>query len=90
LLSIDTARTDLRQGNYCAECERDDNDYAISWVRRYDKGRVFFANFGNGGEVFSDSRILEHFLAGIQFVLGDLEVDTTPSAKTGARTAASK
>jgi hypothetical protein len=85
LLSIDVARTDLRQGNYCAECEREDQDYAISWVRSYGSGRVFFANFGNGGEVFSDPRILEHFLAGIQFVLGDLDVDTTPSAgKTAA------
>jgi hypothetical protein len=51
---------------------------------------VFFANFGNGGEVFSDSRILEHFLAGIQFVLGDLEVDTTPSAQIAGKTAAAK
>jgi hypothetical protein len=31
--------------------------------------------------MFMTTPIAQHVLAGIQFVLGDLEADTTPSAK---------
>jgi hypothetical protein len=29
--------------------------------------------------------LAEHFLAGIQFILGDLEADTTPSSRLSSR-----
>jgi hypothetical protein len=29
--------------------------------------------------------LLEHFLAGIQYALGDLKADSTPSARLGAQ-----
>jgi sugar phosphate isomerase/epimerase/type 1 glutamine amidotransferase len=87
LLSFDTARMDMKQGRICSNCARADNDYPISWIRSYGKGRVFFSSFGNAPAVFWSAPILEHFLAGFQFVLGDLEADTTPSAKLAAHKA---
>jgi len=59
---------------------RADNDYAISWIRRYGGGRVFYTAFGHNENVYRDEAILRHLLAGIQFTLGDLEADATPSA----------
>jgi hypothetical protein len=34
--------------------------------------------------MYQDRTLLEHYLAGIQFALGDLEADTTPSAVVDA------
>jgi type 1 glutamine amidotransferase/HEAT repeat protein len=75
ILSIDTAKTNMNvQGLH-----RKDNDYAISWVKRYGQGRVFFSAIGHEHELFWNPVVLRHFLDGIQFALGDLEADTTPS-----------
>lgn len=79
LLSIDVERTDLNQGRARGECVRPDGDYPISWIRRHGQGRVFYCSLGHNPYVFWDARILRHFLAGIQFALGDLEADAAPS-----------
>jgi len=42
---------------------------------------VFYCSFGHDGRIFRDPRILQFYLDGIQYVLGDLEADATPSAK---------
>ncbi|MGE5568482.1 MAG: ThuA domain-containing protein [Rhodospirillales bacterium] len=83
LLSFDVARTDMNQGRECNACVRADNDYAISWIRSYGKGRVFYCSLGHNPDAFWTPVVLQHFLAGFQFALGDLEADTTPSAKLG-------
>ena len=80
LLRIDVARTDMNQGRPRGQCVREDNDYPISWIRRYGKGRVFYCSLGHNPYVFWDAKMLGHFLAGIQFALGDLAADGTPSA----------
>ena len=74
LLSLDVARTDMNQGRCFGKCTRDDNDYAISWIRNYGKGRVFYCSLGHNPYVFWDAKVLQHFLAGIQYALGDLKV----------------
>ena len=56
----------------------DDVDVPVSWVRELEKGRVFYSSFGHNHEIFWNQEILQHFLSGIQFALGDLAVDTTP------------
>ena len=55
-----------------------DIDIAISWVRDFGKGRVFYCSFGHNNEIYWNPAILKHYLDGIQFALGDLDVDTTP------------
>jgi type 1 glutamine amidotransferase len=74
LISLDTARLDLeREG-----VQRADRDFAVSWVREEGAGRVFYSSLGHRSEIFTDPVILRHWLAGIQFALGDLEADATP------------
>jgi type 1 glutamine amidotransferase len=58
--------------------KRADGDYAQSWVKKYGKGRVFYSALGHDHDVFWNEAVLQHWLDGIQFALGDLEVDTTP------------
>jgi type 1 glutamine amidotransferase len=64
----------------CAGCSRPDGDYAVSWIRNYGQGRVFYSVLGHTASDFWEPWILRHFLAGIQFALGDLAADATPSA----------
>jgi type 1 glutamine amidotransferase len=85
LLSIDVAKTDMNQGRACAQpCVRADNDYAVSWIQSYGKGRTFFFTLGHNPTLFTTPALAQFVLAGIQFILGDLEADTTPSARLAA------
>ncbi|MFQ5808613.1 MAG: ThuA domain-containing protein [Armatimonadota bacterium] len=61
--------------------KRADKDYAISWVREYGKGRVFYCSLGHVSPTYWNPLVLRHYLAGIQFALGDLKADATPSGK---------
>ena len=58
--------------------KRKDGDYVISWVRPYGKGRVFYCSLGHEPSSYYNPHVLRHYLAGIQFALGDLEADATP------------
>jgi type 1 glutamine amidotransferase len=78
LLSIDPIATDMMQGRCFGQCLRDDNDYPVAWIRQYGKGRVFYTSVGHSPPVFWDPRMLDMFLAGVQYALGDLQADATP------------
>jgi uncharacterized protein len=55
--------------------------YPVSWVSTHEKGRTFYCSLGHRQEIFWNPAILKHYLAGIQYVLGDLEADATPTAQ---------
>ena len=80
LIGIDTDKTDL-SGHPRKSTYRKDNDYAMAWVRAYGRGRIFYTTFGHNKYVFWDPKMLEFYLAGAQFVLGDLPAPTIPSGK---------
>jgi type 1 glutamine amidotransferase len=75
LISIDAQKTDLSRWKI-----RPDNDYALSWIKTYGKGRVFDCAMGHTPSLFATPPLAELVLGGIQFVLGDLAADATPSA----------
>ncbi len=81
LLSIDTSRTDMAESRRILPERRMDGDIAISWIREYGKGRVFYTSLGHNPHINWDPKILAHYLAGFQYALGDLAADDTPSAK---------
>ena len=58
---------------------RDDKFYPLSWVANYGKGRTVYCSLGHRNEIFWNPLILKHYLAGIQYALGDLEADATPT-----------
>ena len=60
---------------------RTDGDYALSWIRAEGKGRVFNEAHGHNENVYAHKLFLEHVLAGMQYVLGDLKADDSPSVK---------
>jgi len=60
---------------------RSDHDYGLSWIRREGKGRVFYEAHGHSERVYAIQPMLEHVLAGVQYALGDLKADDSPSVK---------
>ncbi len=74
LASIDTSKTDMTK----SEIKRTDGDFGLAWVQNFGKGRSFFTAFGHYKELCWNTQILEHYLAGIQFALGDLEAPASP------------
>ena len=56
-------------------------DFGMVWIKREGKGRVFNSVLGHRPEFYMMPDLVKMMLGGIQFVLGDLEADTTPSAK---------
>jgi type 1 glutamine amidotransferase len=61
--------------------KRPDNIYPVSWIRNYGKGHVFYSSLGHMPETFMTPELVGHFLAGLQFMLGDLEADATPNPR---------
>ena len=77
LLSVDADRTDLKKWEYL----RPDRDFGMVWIKTEGKGRVFNSVLGHRPEFYMMPDLVKMMLGGIQFVLGDLQADTTPSAK---------
>jgi type 1 glutamine amidotransferase len=59
---------------------RADDDNAVAWIKNHGKGRVFYCSLGHNPKAFQDPKIVRFILDGIQFALGDLPADATPSA----------
>lgn len=55
-----------------------DADTGISWIKTWGEGRVFYCSLGHNHDVTWTTPVLEHYLRGIQFALGDFKVDATP------------
>ena len=76
LLSLDMSNM---RNHQVEGINRDDGDFAISWIKPLGAGRVFYCSLGHNLEVLANEAVLAHYLAGIQYALGDLDVDDAPS-----------
>jgi hypothetical protein len=80
LISIDAGKSGI-EGRRILPIRRDDKDFPVSWIKPHGKGRVFYTTLGHNPHIFWDAKLLQHFLAGIQYALGDLQADDTPDAR---------
>jgi type 1 glutamine amidotransferase/HEAT repeat protein len=55
-----------------------DKDIPISWIGKWGKGRIFYSSLGHNREVYWNPAVVRHYLAGIQYAMGDLQADATP------------
>jgi hypothetical protein len=81
LVSLDLADKTTAEAK---DQRREDKDYAVSWVRPYGKGRVFYTSFGHDQRAFLNKAVLAHILDGLQYALGDLKADDTPAGLSAA------
>jgi type 1 glutamine amidotransferase/sugar phosphate isomerase/epimerase len=82
LLSLDVQKSDMATaGKFCPECTRPDQDYGLAWIKTYGKGRTYFTPLGHTTDFYTNPMWTQHVLAAVQYILGDLDADATPSAK---------
>jgi type 1 glutamine amidotransferase len=71
LLRLDTEKTDMtRKG-----IKRTDGDFGVAWARHWEKGRVFYCSLGHNHEIYWHEKVLRHYLASLQWALGDYQVE---------------
>jgi type 1 glutamine amidotransferase len=70
LLRLDTEKTDMKVNGV----KRTDGDFGVAWAHSWGKGRVFYCSIGHNHEMYWNPTILSHYLAGIQWAIGDYKV----------------
>ena len=50
----------------------------VSWIKRHGKGRVFYSSPSHNAQSMDNPELLQFFLDGIQYVVGDLKCDDSP------------
>ena len=75
LLALDNDKTNVSIG------KRKDTFYPVSWLSTYGKGRTFYCSLGHREDIYMNKAVLQHYLAGMQYALGDLEADAKPATK---------
>jgi uncharacterized protein len=88
LTSIDYAKMPAEVKAQEPAPQRTDHDYALSYVLKEGQGRVFVEVLGHDESIYKQTPMLAHILAGMQYALGDLAADDSPSP--AAPTAAAK
>lgn len=48
----------------------------VAWIHRFGEGRVFYSNLGHNNSTYWNPLALAHYLAGIQYAMGDLDADS--------------
>jgi type 1 glutamine amidotransferase len=80
LTSIDYAKMPAEVKAQEPAPQRGDHDYVLSYLQREGKGRVFVEVLGHDESIYKMPSMLGHILAGMQYVLGDLQADDSPSS----------
>lgn len=50
----------------------------VSWIKKHGKGRVFYVSPSHNAQSFDQPALLQFYLDGLQYVLGDLPCDDSP------------
>lgn len=76
LMSLDPSKIDLQNKGV----HRTDKDFAVTWVRNYGKGRVFYSSLGHREEVWDRKDIQTMWLEAVKWAMGLTQGDATPRA----------
>lgn len=74
LMSLDTNSVDMTD----KRIKRTDKDFAVTWVKNYGKGRVFYSSLGHENAVLDRKDIQQMWLEAIKWAMGLTPGDATP------------
>ncbi len=77
LMRLDASKLDLKN----PRVHRQDQDFAVTWVKTHGKGRVFYSTLGHVEDVYDNPMIKTMYVEGIKWALGLVEGDTKPHPK---------
>jgi type 1 glutamine amidotransferase len=66
LMSLDTSTVDLSN----PRVRRTDGDFALTWVRQYGRGRVFYSALGHAEQVWDRPDIQQMWVEGVKWAMG--------------------
>lgn len=75
LLSMDLAKLKPHRGKQLTGIRY------VSWVKRHGEGRVMYISPSHNAQSFEQPALLQFYLDGLQYVLGDLDCDDSPIGK---------
>lgn len=61
--------------------EVSNNTVYVAWIKKHGKGRVFYTSPSHNAQSMDNPELLQFFLDGMQYVVGDLEADDSPMQK---------
>ncbi len=74
LLTLDQHSVDLS----AAGVNRTDGDFALAWIRKYGRGRVFYSAFGHFPESFAQEPVRMMLLQALLWLTGQIDLDASP------------
>lgn len=74
LMRMDPKQIDLQRKGV----NRRDGDFALTWVRNYGKGRVFYSTFGHREDALDRPDIQKMFLEAVKWAMNLTQGDATP------------
>jgi type 1 glutamine amidotransferase len=77
LMRLDESKIDLQRKGV----KRTDGDFAVSWMRNYGKGRVFYSTFGHREDAWDRPDVQKMWLEAIKWAMGLTTADATPRPK---------
>lgn len=80
LMRLDETKLDLNRRGV----KRTDGDFAVTWVKKYGKGRVFYTTLGHVEETYDRPDFQKMLTEATKWALGLIEIDTTPAPKKTA------
>ncbi len=75
LMRLDASKIGLANPNV----HRADHDFAVTWVKMYGKGRVYYSTLGHPEENWDDSRLQQMYVEAIKWAMRMVGTDVTPS-----------
>lgn len=58
--------------------EVSNNTIYVAWIKKHGKGRVFYTSPSHNAQSMDNPELLQFFLDGLQYVVGDLKADDSP------------
>jgi hypothetical protein len=74
LMRLDENKLDLTKKGI----KRADKDWAVTWIHRYGKGRVFYSTLGHTEESWANPGVQKMWLEAVKWCMGLTEADATP------------
>ena len=74
LQRLDETKLDLTKKNV----KRTDKDFAVTWVKNYGNGRVFYSTLGHTTEAWDNPTVQRMYLEAIKWALKLTNGDATP------------
>lgn len=74
LMRLDETKIDLQRKNV----KRADKDFAVTWVRNYGKGRVFYSTLGHREDSWDRKDVQTMWLEAVKWAMGLTQGDATP------------